>query len=112
MFFNHGPKMAVKRARFQKKEYTKGTLTVFAPSLIKDATYTIIVPGMLSYIDFHIGEYPYRYVLVYAPSEPKENRNSFEFFEKLFDKEFMNPDKYIIISADWNSARTKLDHHN
>ena len=64
MFFNHGPKMAVKKGGIQKKEYTKGTLTIFAPSLIKDATHTIIVPGMLSYIDFHIGEYPYRYVSV------------------------------------------------
>ena len=30
MFFNHGPKMAVKKARFQKKEYTKGTRKTFS----------------------------------------------------------------------------------
>ena len=112
MFFNHGPKMAVKKGCIQKKEYKKGTLTVFAPSLIKDATHTIIIPGMLSYIDFQIGEYPYRYVSVYAPSEAKEDKRAFEFFEEIFNKEVIDPDKYTIISGDWNSARTEMDHFN
>ena len=50
MFFNHGPKMAVKKGgrKMPKKEHIKGTLTIFAPSLIKDAVHTIIIPGMLS----------------------------------------------------------------
>ena len=112
MFFNHGPKMAVKKGgrNMPKKEYIKGTLTVFAPSLIKDASHTIIIPGMLSYIDFHIGEHPYRYISVYAPSEAKKDKKSFEFFKALFNKEVLDPDKHIIISGDWNSARTALDH--
>ena len=40
MFFNHGPKMAPKHGgrSMPRKEYTKGTLTIFAPNLIKNAT--------------------------------------------------------------------------
>ena len=64
MFFNHGPKMAVKKGgrNMPKKEHIKSTLTIFAPSLTKDATHTIIIPRMLSYIDFYIDKHPYRYV--------------------------------------------------
>ena len=62
MFFNHGPKMAVKKGgrNLTRKEHIKGILTVLAPSLTKDATHKIIIPGMLSYIDFCIDNHPYR----------------------------------------------------
>ena len=95
-----------------KKEHIKGTLTIFAPSIIKDAPHTVVIPGMLSYIDFYIDKQTYRYVSVYAPSEAKEDKKSYEFFEKkLFNKEVLDPEKHKIFSGDWNSVRTALDHH-
>ena len=80
--------MAVKKSgrNMPKKEHIKGTLTIFAPSLAKDALHTIIIPGMLSYIDFYIDKHPYRYVSVYAPSEAKEDKKTFEFFENYSTK--------------------------
>ena len=66
---------------------------------------------MLSYIDFTLEGHEYRFVSVYAPSE-NEGKKSYEFFETLFDKKVLNPSKHIIIAGDWNSARTKIDHHN
>ena len=52
MFFIHGPKTAVKKGgrNIPNKEYVKGTLTDLVPALTKNATHTILVPGMLSYI--------------------------------------------------------------
>ena len=113
MFFNHGPKMAPKHGgrSMPRKEYTKGTLTIFAPNLIKNAAHTIIVPGMLSYIDFELEGHEYRFVSVYAPSE-NEGKKTYEFFDTLFDQEILDPLKFVIISGDWNSARTEIDHHN
>ena len=30
----------------------------------------------------------------------------------MFNKDVLDPEKYTIISGDWNSARTKMDHLN
>ena len=53
-----------------------------------------------------IGTYPYTHKV------KAMNRESFEYFETLFNQEVLDSEKYTITSGDWNSARTELDHYN
>ena len=66
---------------------------------------------MLSYIDFTLEGHEYRFISVYAPAE-NESKKSYEFFSTLFDQKVLDPFKHVIIAGDWNTARTKIYHHN
>ena len=79
--------MAVKKGgrNMPKKEHIKGTLTIFAPSLIKDAAHTIVIPGMLSYIDFYIDKHPYLYT---HQVKQKKIRNPMSFLKNFLTRKF------------------------
>ena len=40
------------------------------------------------------------YMYIFTPSEAKEDRKSFEYFENLFNKDVLDPEKYTVISGD------------